>query len=590
MSTKIWQVAERQADDIIEHLLLLRELDTEEKRDHFFSPTLNSLASPDSFDQMTSAVNRIEAAILKKEPVVVWGDFDADGVTSTAVVWETLHQLGASVMPYIPSRETEGHGFSEEGLAKLKLNGTKLIITVDHGIAAIDEVKKIHEMGIEVIISDHHEPRLRHEVKPRQGISGEAEEMNALSGSSYILPEAVAVVHPLLMDEPQPLAGCGVAYLLSYAVWLRMTHRQDDESARVEFARDKIELAGIGTIADMVPLLKDNRVFASYGLASLPSTSRVGLQQMIQLAGIGEKKKLGAYDVGFGIGPRLNAPGRLADALESLRLLCTKDMRRAVKLAQDLETLNKHRQDLLTQVTEEAKAEALKHADGVYVVAKPNWPAGVCGLAAGKIVEKYHRPAVVMEVMGDISRGSARSIKGFDITAALNQIADDLESYGGHAMAAGFVAKTEKLPEIEQKLSQILFSQLSEDELKPKLHIDAEVGAELFDWSVYEKLQKFEPTGMANHKPVFMMSNLEVISYKTVGSDGKHLKLVLKPVGQSQSTIDHIEGIAFNLGYWTDQLTNDVRVDVVFGLDMNEWNGRKTLQMMVKDIRLSEAG
>ena len=552
-------------------------------------PSLDDLANPGEFEGVEAAVDRIVTAIQNKESIVVWGDFDADGVTSTAIMWETLHQLGAAALPYIPNRDTEGHGFSEVGMRKLVDDDVRLVITVDHGITAIDEVEWLGQQGVEVIVTDHHEPRRLQQVE------------------EFELPDAVAIVHPLLSKQKQPLAGCGVAYMLAYAVWLAHRFQEfttyDTKEAREEFAQDKIELAAIGTIADMVPLIGDNRVLATHGLRSLVQTSRPGLQQMYRLAGMEEKQQFGAYEVGFGIGPRLNAPGRLGDALESLRLLCTKDVARASQLANDLDDLNKRRQDLLAQVAEEAKAEVLKHADGVFVLAKPNWPAGVCGLAAGKIVESYYRPAVVMECMGDLSRGSARSIPGFDFTAALTSISDLLESYGGHAMAAGFVAKTENLPIIEQRLTELLWQQFDKNTLNPQLAIDAEVELGEMDWSVHSFICQLEPYGMGNPKPVFATREVQITDFRVVGGDGKHLKLTLQdgknarlpdgqntesPQSRNPAIPQSFEGIAFGLGYLADKLEVGGKIDVAYQLDENVWQNRRSLQLMVKDLRINK--
>ena len=569
MKQRNWVIAERLDQDLGQHLLLSRLQNSNTTAEQYLHPSLAGLSSPSEFEGIEVAVGRIIAAIQNQESIVVWGDFDADGVTSTAIVWETLHQLGAAVLPYIPNRDTEGHGFSEAGMRKLVDDDVRLVVTVDHGITAIDEVEWLGQQGVEVIITDHHEPRLQ-----------------PVEDEEFELPDAVAVVHPLLSKQKQPLAGCGVAYVLAYAVWLAEKGLQDGEVAKAEFAQGKIELAAIGTIADMVPLKGDNRVLATYGLQSLVKTSRPGLQQMYRLAGMQDKQQFGAYEVGFGIGPRLNAPGRLGDALESLRLLCTKDAGRASQLAKDLDNLNKQRQDLLAQVAEEAKAEVLKHTDGVFVLAKPHWPAGVCGLAAGKIVESFYRPAVVMECMGDLSRGSARSIAGFDFTAALTSISDLLESYGGHAMAAGFVAKTENLPQIEQRLTELLWQQFDKSSLNPQLAIDAEVGLGEMDWNVYSFICQLEPFGMGNPKPVFVTRGVRVAGFKVVGGDGKHLKLTVS--GENGDTSIAMDGIAFGLGYLADTLEIGSRVDVAYQLDENVWQNRRSLQLMVKDLRMSK--
>lgn len=580
---KIWQVADRHHPDIWEHILALRGLNDPVQQQLFFSPSLDQLISPWDFPDMQTAVNRVSNAIASQEPIVIWGDFDADGVTSTAIVWETLHKLGAQVLPYIPSRDNEGHGFSQSGLASLSEKGTKLIITVDHGITAFADVQRARELGMDVIITDHHEPAMQQPIesngkKARLGI--DALDSHSLT-SNYSLPDCVAVIHPFLLATPQKLAGCGVAYQFAYAIWLNQLERRDAIVSRQEFSSGAIELAALGTIADMMPLRGDNRILAALGLVDLPVTKRVGLQQLYAMAGMKAGQQFGVYDVGFMIAPRLNAPGRLADALASLRLLCVKNIDAARPLAVELEALNTQRQEMLARVTKEAKEALLsKESAGAYVLANPSWPAGVCGLAAGKLVEQIYRPVMVMEEQGETCRGSARSIKGFDITEALTAISDLLLGFGGHAMAAGFVAKTKDVPEIETRLSDMVLQQLTDEQLVPRLHIDAEVSLQDLTFELVEKMQQLEPCGMDNPQPLFMTSNVNVISSRSMGKDAKHLRLVLA----DESSHATIEAVAFGFGHLVDELLNSA-VDVAFYLEKNNWNGSSRLQMKVRDIK-----
>jgi single-stranded-DNA-specific exonuclease len=369
----------------------------------------------------------------------------------------------------------------------------------------------------------------------------------------------------------------------------------DTVEARREFAEGRIELAAIGTIADLMPLTGTNRVLAALGLEELAKTRRVGLQRLFELAGIKPEQGLSVYEVGFLIGPRLNAPGRLADALESLRLLCTRDADRARKLATTLNDLNEERQYLLARVSREAQQMAAeRNGRQAFVLANPDWPAGVCGLAAGKVVEQMYRPTVVMEDQGEYSRGSARSIRGFDITAALTSIADLLVSFGGHAMAAGFVAKTELLPEIENRLSTLVEAQLSEDQLQPRLMIDAEVELSEMDDDLYQFIRQLEPCGMGNPQPVFVARGVEVVGCKAMGKEAKHLKLILCSqlpiVGGAENRERRIknstglEAVAFGFGARGEELMGQ-RIDVAFNLDENVWNGKRSLQLKVRDMR-----
>jgi single-stranded-DNA-specific exonuclease len=573
--TKNWHVVPRLDPDVWQHLLRSRGLDTADSQHRFFHPDLSQIVTPDSFPSMEAAVNRVLRAIREHEHISVWGDFDADGVTSTAIVWETLHAVGAEVMPYIPSRDREGHGFSEAGLQSLSDAGASLIITVDHGITAHDDIAVARTLGIDVIVTDHHEPRTD---PSREGDAG------------YMLPECVAVIHPFLLDQPQKLAGCGVAYQFAYAIWLAMAERADDPDARAEFAERAIGLAAIGTIADLMPLVGDNRVLARLGLADLAKTNRPGLQELYRLAGINPSNGISMYDVGFLIGPRLNAPGRLDDALDSLRLVCARTIYKAKPLAVRLNDLNAQRQELLAVVTEQAMTELQQRPEqGAYILAHEDWPAGVCGLAAGKLIEKVYRPMVVMQQMGETCRGSARSIKGFDFTAALTTIADLLEGFGGHAMAAGFTAKTENLPEIERRLSALVMEQVSAEQLLPTLTIDAEVPLAEMTIGLMEKLKKLEPCGMENPRPVFMTAAAEVVDVRALGKDGKHIKLWLQDGlgAEPGKTSSPLEAVAFGFGHRLEDVRPGNLIDVVYNLDENTWNGKTSLQLKVKDLRVA---
>jgi single-stranded-DNA-specific exonuclease len=404
---------------------------------------------------------------------------------------------------------------------------------------------------------------------------------------SYSFPDCVAVIHPFRLTQPQALAGCGVSYMVAYAVWLAQFSADklnltelDTLARRKEFAQGRIELAAIGTIADMMPLTGVNRAFAALGLEALGKTRRVGLRALYGTANIDAVVSM--YDVGFLIGPRLNAPGRLGHALDSLRLVCTKDQARAHELAGKLNAINTERQSLLEKVAVEAIRAAEAEPRDAFVLSNSDWPAGVCGLAAGKVVERFYRPAVVMEEQGELCRGSARSIKGFDITAALTSISDLLEGYGGHAMAAGFTAKKANIAEIEQRLGELVRQQLTEEQLKPKLSIDAEVELAEMNEDLYDFLRQFEPCGMGNPGAVFMVRKVEVQSMKVMGKEGKHLRLRFRAQGMEPR---ELEAVAFGFGDRAGELA-DARVDVVFSLDKNEWNGKSTLQLKVKDIRI----
>jgi single-stranded-DNA-specific exonuclease len=451
-------------------------------------------------------------------------------------------------MPFIPERVSEGYGIKPDTIKKLKKEHKELslIITVDNGIVAAKAVDAANKLGIDVIISDHHEP-----------------------GKS--LPKAHAIVHTT------KISGSGVSWILSREI--RKTLKGG--SLQGKFGNG-LELAAVGTIADILPLTGPNRSIVKFGLDELNQTSRPGLLSLFKDAKL-EKGGIGSYAVGFIISPRLNATGRLGHALDSLRLICTTDHSRASDLARQIGKTNYERK----KVVEEVVAHALdlsgkQEWEGVVVLAHESYHEGVIGLAASRLVEEFYRPAVVLSKGEKYSKASARSVSGFNLIESIRKVGDIYEEIGGHPMAAGFTIKTSRIEDFMQGLDKIAKPLLSDEVLTKSLKIDLELDFKLLTWDLQKKLAQFEPTGFGNPTPKFATRKVNVLESRTVGFEGRHLKLVFEHDGKV------FDAIAFGFGEMATKVLSGTQVDVAYALDENEWNGNKTLQLLVKDIEVGE--
>jgi single-stranded-DNA-specific exonuclease len=551
--SKKWQITsvnsgQRLADseEIIQILLKNRGLKTQKEIKEFLSPPDPCTLTPDDVGidkfSLKQAITRIHKAIEKKESIVVYADYDADGITAGAVLWETMWALGARAMPYIPHRVDEGYGLSEKGIdAVRELYDPKLIITVDHGITAHEKVVYAKKLGIDVIVTDHH-------VKPEK------------------LPDCT-IVHTT------NLAGSGVSWFLS---------KELKESVSVE-------LPVIGTIADLVPLIGPNRSIAKYGLAALRKTKRVGLEALYTDSGI-DKKMIDTYTVSHQLAPRINAMGRLEHALDALRLLCTKDKDKATLLAQKLGLTNRERQKL----TEDSVFHAFsmlpklpKLPKKLIFLAHESYNQGIIGLVAGKLVEQYYQPSIVVSIGEIFSKASARSISGFNIIEAIRTSSDLLVDAGGHPMAAGFTVETKNLSALQEKLELFGEEHITDDMLIRQLKIDMEIALEDVTETLWKALTEFAPFGFGNPEPIFATRNVIVDDARLVGKDGKHLKLRISsklPKSPKVSKLLSFDCIAFGFGSLYGQLKKGTEIDLAYSIDMNEWNGARKLQLKVKDI------
>lgn len=536
-------------DDIIAILLKNRGLEGKNEIDEFLHPKLEDVTPATvgiDATELKKSLKRIKQAIKDQEQIVVFGDYDVDGITGSAILWETLHELGAKCMPYIPNRVDEGYGLSLKGIENVQsqIENIKLIITVDNGIVAHKAVDFANEKNIDVIITDHH-------------TVGDTK------------PDAFSIVHTT------NLCGAGVAYLLSKEL------RRDNGQ---EYWEDiHLELAALGTVADLVPLNKSNRTIVMFGLEKLRTTFRPGLVALFTQSGI-RQSEIGVYEIGFIIGPRLNAAGRLASAMDSLRLLCTKDKHRATMLASQLEMTNKERQFLLKEAAEHAVAQFREepfgsaHGKKILVIGHETYKEGVIGLVAGKLVEAYYRPAIVLSIGETVSKASARSVSGFNIIDFLRSHLDHFINVGGHPMAAGFTVETAKIAQLQEALEATAAELLTEEILTRTLKIDVELPFAILDKALYQKLQQLAPFGMANPEPVFATKDVRVDAIRVLGKEANHLKLKLSQEGKS------FEAIAFGMGELAAQLKTGNKIDIAYILDENAWNGTTTLQLKIRDI------
>ena len=512
--------------------------------------------NPFALDGMHAAVTRLRQALRAGEPIAVYGDFDADGVTATVLLVQTLRAFGGDARPYIPHRVDEGYGLHEEALTQLARDGIRVVVTVDCGVRSLNEVTHANRLGLDVIVTDHHS------VGPQ-------------------LPEAVAVIDPKRANSRYPfdeLAGVGVAYRLAQA--LLLSHRQTPVTAqevRLD-EEDIVDLVALGTVADLVPLRGENRALVHRGLKCINRMERPGVAALCRQAGL-KPGQVDATAIGFALGPRLNAAGRLAHAKTACQLLETAYPTEAERLAGELSHLNRERQQITLETQVRARQLALDTAGEAPLLfaAAPDFPAGIVGLVANRLLDEFYRPAVVVEVGEETSKGSCRSIPEFHITHALDECADLLTRHGGHAAAAGFTVPNDRLEELAERLRRLAAEQLAGVELTPVLSVDAEVELPQLSWELQRELAQLEPCGYANPHPLFLSRNARVQSQRAVGNEGKHLKLKLS---DGQVAWD---GIAFRQGEWAGRLPD--RVDIVYHLEVNEWNDRRRLQLNVQDIR-----
>lgn len=513
----------------------------------YFAADLRLSHDPFLLPDMGTAVIRIYRALLSGEKIAVYGDYDVDGITATALLVQGIEALGGIVTPYIPNRLTEGYGLNGPAMEQLKDDRVSLIITVDTGITAVSEVRQARNMGIDVIITDHHTP-------PSE------------------LPEAVAIVNPKRTGSAYPfsgLTGAGVAYKLVTALF-RGISKDNGELPRL------IDLAALGTIADIAPLTGENRYFVTEGLKLINAEPRPGLKELAGQAGL-ECQKLDANNIAWQLSPRLNAAGRLAHAMNGYHLLMTDSYEEAHGIAVWLDEKNTERQCLTARVLTQARDEILAGGISSLLISESSeYPAGITGLAASRLTEEFYRPVILVSTGEEVSSGSGRSIPEFNIIRALTRCGPLLTRFGGHSQAAGFSLLTRNLPEFKKNLSAIAAAELSGLELYPHLDIDAEVKLAELGEGTYNLMQKLAPFGHANPVPTFVSRRVRVLECRTMGKEEEHLRLRLRQDGQAW------DAVAFRQGEYLPDLAP--MIDIVFNLEIDRWRGEENLRLNILDF------
>ncbi len=549
---KIKEIQEKyQLNKLLATILVNRNITEKEDIRLFLEPTRNDFHDPFLITDMEKAVQRIIEAIEKQEKVTIYGDYDVDGITSITVLKSFLKDRGLEVESYIPNRLEEGYGLNREAIGKIVNNGCQLMITVDCGISAIDEINYANSLGIETIVTDHHEP-----------------------GNE--LPHALAVIDNKRKDSQYPfreLAGVGVVFKLIQAIGMKLNLKEE------EYLK-YLDIVCVGTISDIVPLVNENRVIAKLGLMLIRQTKNIGLRSIINSSGY---SKIDSNSISFGIAPRINACGRMGKAEEALELLLSKNYNQVAELTQKLNEHNRERQETEKSIFENAvkqiQEEHLEDKNAI-IVGGENWHHGVIGIVSSKITEMYFKPSILLSFEEDgIGKGSGRSIPGFDLHDALMQCMDTIEKFGGHSMAVGITIRKENFSKFKEEFEKIT-AESHIDEIMPVIQVDSKMDVKDINKDMVESIKQLEPFGEGNRMPVFAFKNLKIDSIRAL-SEGKHLKLTLK----DNNTI--INSIGFNLGYLAEEYHIGDKIDVVGVLEINSFNGVESLQINMKDVMRS---
>ena len=537
--------------DLLARILVNRGVGTPELAQEFLSPKLSTLTDPFDLPNLKEATQKVLAAKAKNEKITVYGDYDVDGVTATVILLQALRSLGIQADYYIPRRYGEGYGMNLAAVQEIAKSGSRLIITVDCGISNHKEIAAARLAGIEVIVTDHHQ-------------------------LPQILPDTL-LINPKLLPGNHPtrdLSGAGVAFKFA---WGLLRSAGVKESATLI---ELLDLAALGTVADIVPLNRENRILAVQGLAVLNQQKRLGLKYLLQAAGI--KSAITVQEVNFGLSPRLNSAGRLEHASTAVDLLLSSDHVQASKLAADLNRINTQRQEIGKKILESAEAQikADPETDNkIVVLSAEGWHPGVIGIAASKLVDRYSKPTVLIGIDGATGRGSARSLEGVNVFALLNECRDLFLDFGGHEGAAGFAIETKNIPALKEKLIHLAKTTLKSEDLVPKLFIDSEIQVAQMNLEFTRQIETLGPFGAGNDEPVFVVRGVQFTDKRTVGSSNNHLKIKFSDGKLVQ------DGIGFNLGHLARNLSFALKYDIVFNLNVNVWNGNESVQIGILDIK-----
>ncbi|MDP5272773.1 single-stranded-DNA-specific exonuclease RecJ [Chengkuizengella axinellae] len=554
------ELADRLSSDLaipslLAKLFIVRGIESKEQAEVFLKTENEMFHDPFLMHGMSETVSRIKEAVEVGEKIRIYGDYDADGVSSTTLMYFLLSKLGADFDYYIPDRFSEGYGLNLPAIQKAKDEGISLIITVDNGISAVEQIQYANELGLTVLVTDHHEP-------------------------PDILPNAFAIINPKIPQCDYPfkqLAGVGVALKLAHAL---LGYIPD------EF----LEIASIGTVADLMPLTDENRLIVKQGIEKMKTTSFLGLRALLDVAEV-DTSNLSSMHIGFALGPRINAGGRLLHAENVVKLLTASNEEEAQSLAYELDALNKERQSIVNDITaeaftmiEESKGDS---NNNVIVVANEGWNVGVIGIVASKILEKYYRPVLVLNIDKGtgLAKGSARSISGFNIFKALSDCSSLLDHFGGHEAAAGLTMQAAHISKLREQLNQLAGSWLSEDDFVPVIEADIESDLQDITIPIIEQIEStLAPFGAGNPSPNLILKDLRILKKNRLGKEKQHLKLVLSQ-GMKEVSCS-MEAIGFGKGDLEQFISADAKVDVVGELSINEWNGMRKPQLFIKDIRI----
>lgn len=551
---KVKKIAEENnISELLAKVLLCREFESKDIIDDFLHPKIENLYDPFLMNDMQIAVDTIIDSCNKKEKVTIYGDYDVDGITSVSVLKKFFADMGVNAEHYLPSRLEEGYGLNNDALDKIANSGTKLLITVDCGISAYEEVEYAKSLGMKVIVTDHHEC-------PEK------------------LPDAIAVIDAKRPDSTYPfnsLAGVGVTFKLIQAISYKLNL---DRKRYLKY----IDIVALGTIADIVPLIDENRIIVNFGLILMRQTRNIGLQALIRVSGYENGADLSSTAISFGIAPRINASGRMGKADLALELLLENNPDRAYKMALELSDTNKERQDvekdIINQAVDMIEKDKLYEKD-IIVLYHKNWHHGVIGIVASKITELYYKPSILISVEDGIGKGSGRSVEGFDLHDALSKCTELLLKFGGHEMAIGLSIEEEKLEEFSKKV-EVIAKEKGTKDLQPVVKIDAEVTAENISYETLKEIELLRPFGEGNPPPVFVYKNIKVDGVRLLSNE-KHLKLSLK------DGMHVFDAIAFNMGNQKYSIKIGDKVDVLHVLEINNFNGIEKIQMNVKDLKKS---
>ncbi len=538
----------------LSQLLLQRGIDSFEKAKEFFRPKLEGLHDPFLMKGMERAVNRLSEAIFQDEKVMVYGDYDVDGTTSVALVYDFLTEFAKpnTLSYYVPDRYTEGYGLSAQGVRMAAEQGVTLLITLDCGIKANTNAQLARELGIDLIVCDHHLPGPE-------------------------LPSAYAILDPKQSDCPYPykeLSGCGVGFKLLHGFCLQNT-------VPLSKLYNYLDLVATSIACDIVPITGENRVMAHYGIRKINKSPLPGIRALIEVSGL--RGEITVSDLVFYIGPRINATGRLTHARRSVEMLITRDPDNLKAFSQEMNLVNGERKTYDMETTEDALEMIREDPPSIdrksTVLFREDWNKGIVGIVASRCIESYHRPTIILTASNGKATGSARSVPGFDIYGAIEQCRDLLDQFGGHHHAAGLSMSLDNIEAFQQKFEEVVSSTITEDQLQPKLYADLEVEFSFINFKCYDILRQMAPFGPQNPKPVFVTRNVSLKSHRVIKD--KHLKLSL-----TQNNARTYEAIAFGMGPLAEEFQDGTALDIAYHLDENEYMGNKTLQLIVKDIKL----